>query len=438
MTDYGAVSSGSRRRVLRALAGTAAVGLAGCTGSDEGLDAGGPPAPSEWSSFGADAANVGRVDVERSGSSPSVAWTVDVGGPGRSSPVAVDGTVFVGGGDGVVSVAADGAERWRADTDTEVTATPAVADGVAYAIDRRGTAYAIAGGDELWRASLREGANAFGTVPAAQERSRITASPTVVDGTVYAAGAGAVVAMDASDGTERWRTPLSGENYPADDQTIVEMDSTPAVADGTLYVGVESRVVALDASDGSEAWSFDAPAEVTASPAVVDDTVFVGSTDGSLHALAVGDGHERWRARRSSAAFPGDRQELTPVDSSPAVAAGTVVVGGGGDGIYAFDANGGDERWTAPASLVPAARFGGQERRTPLLSSPAVAGDTLYAGTDEGTRALSLDGGDEQWTVGTDAGVAASPAVANVIESGDGESTGVIVVDRNGTLYALT
>lgn len=126
----------------------------------------------------------------------------------------------------------------------------------------------------------------------------------------------------------------------------------------------------------------------------------------------------------------------THVDSSPAVADDTTVVGGVA-GIHAFDASDGDERWATPASLVPASGFGDQQEAERVLSSPAIAGGSAYVGTDSGVRALALDGGEDRWTYHTDAHVAASPAVADGIESDGEESTGVLVVDRSGTLYAL-
>src|SRR5690242_10275978 len=60
-------------------------------------------------------------------------------------------------------------------------------------------------------------------------------------------------------------------------------------------------------------WKFKTQRKVFSSPAVVDGTVFVGSSDHSVYALDAATGALRWRARIGGA-----------VNSSPAVADGTV------------------------------------------------------------------------------------------------------------------
>ena len=61
------------------------------------------------------------------------------------------------------------------------------------------------------------------------------------------------------------------------------------MVDGTVYVGSnDGNVYALAASDGSEQWSFETGDYVTSSPTVVDGTVFVGSYDNNVYALDSG------------------------------------------------------------------------------------------------------------------------------------------------------
>lgn len=67
--------------------------------------------------------------------------------------------------------------------------------------------------------------------------SLVGCSPTVHDGTVYAAGAwGTVFAIDAASGAIRWRFDPP-EPYDDGHRGKHLVDSAPAVADGTVYAG---------------------------------------------------------------------------------------------------------------------------------------------------------------------------------------------------------
>ena len=145
--------------------------------------------------------------------------------------------------------------------------------------------------------------------------------------------------------------------------------ATPAVVDDTLYVGDWSgRVYALRTRDGTPRWTFTAKpqplvysGQIVASAAVVDvggvRTVFVPSGK-TMYALRASDGHELWRhalGRR------GDASDPTEIESSPVVVDGKVIFGwdvhnsgkGYAAGLIALDARTGRERWklvTAPSS----------------------------------------------------------------------------------------
>ncbi len=163
--------------------------------------------------------------------------------------------------------------------------------------------------------------------------------------------------------------------------------ATPAVVDGTVYVGDWSgRVYALRARDGRARWTFTAAPErlvysgqIVASPAVatVDGvrTVFVPSGK-TMYALRASDGKELWHhtmGRKGAANDP------TEIESSPVVADGKVIFGfdvhnsgkGFAAGIVAVDARTGRQRWrlvTAPSTGVGATGAGCGD----VWGSPAV------------------------------------------------------------------
>jgi outer membrane protein assembly factor BamB len=107
--------------------------------------------------------------------------------------------------------------------------------------------------------------------------------------------------------------------------------------------------------------------------------------------------------------IPGNGNAL---NSGPAVAGGTVYIGSDNGMIYALDAVTGHKRWTQTTSGF-------------ISSSPAVAGGTVYIGSsDDKVYALDAATGAIRWTRTTGAAVDSSPAVVGgtvYVGSGDGK-----------------
>lgn len=139
--------------------------------------------------------------------------------------------------------------------------------------------------------------------------------------------------------------------------------ATPAIVDDTVYVGDWSgRFYAIDLASGDLEWSFTAEphpsvyaGQIVSSAAVADvegvRTVYFGAGK-TVHALRAGDGELLWRHELGR---PGDDADPTEIESSPVVADGLVIVGsdvhnsqaGEPAGVYAFDAATGRPRWSA-------------------------------------------------------------------------------------------
>jgi outer membrane protein assembly factor BamB len=81
-------------------------------------------------------------------------------------------------------------------------------------------------------------------------------------------------------------------------------------------------------------WRFDTEGSVISSPAVLGDTVWVGSSDGWLYALDRVNGALHWK-----------RDLQSPISASPTVASGRVIVQTMNGGIYALRSNSGDPIW---------------------------------------------------------------------------------------------
>uniref|UniRef100_UPI002617CB60 outer membrane protein assembly factor BamB family protein n=1 Tax=Haloplanus sp. TaxID=1961696 RepID=UPI002617CB60 len=213
--------------------------------------------------------------------------------------------------------------------------------------------------------------------------------PVVSDGTVFVGGQESVRAVDAASRDEQWATGISDAETP--------LVSTPAVTSRSVFVGSvaepEGTVHALDVATGEQRWSVsfsigtDSTGGTPPSPLVSDGTVYVvGET--TVYALDAVTGDERWRSE------PGGIFDL----SRTALADGTVYVNVDGT-LYALDAATGDEEWAADT--------------TQEVTIPAVADGTVYVGQGREVRAIRAADGSERWRF--EAGrevVVLSPAVA--------------------------
>ena len=197
------------------------VGLAGAQ-TFEDLRA--PPADA-WPQHGRtpDAQRFSPLDQIHAGNVARLrlAWARELGhdGPAQGNPAVWDGVLYVSTSSGVVALdGVDGAVRWEYD-----------------------------------------GTMAIGDPPVLSPRAP-RGSPVVFDGTVFATlREPVVVALDAADGSERWRTEVGTAGLAEG------FSSGPLFAHGRIivgptgadYGGAPGRIVALDAATGSIEWTFD-------------------------------------------------------------------------------------------------------------------------------------------------------------------------------------
>jgi outer membrane protein assembly factor BamB len=172
--------------------------------------------------------------------------------------------------------------------------------------------------------------------------------------------------------------------------------SSPTVKNNTVYIGThDGTLFAIDADTGNKEWEFDEPGdEIVSSPAVVDGTVYFGSLDGTLYAVNTTDGTEAWNT-------PFDEPE-NEINSSPTVVEDTVYFGSRDGALYAVNADTGTEEW----------KYDEPEDR--VFSSPLVVDNTIYVGSDDGNVYAVDTGGIEEWTFEEPAGrVRSTPTYAN-------------------------
>lgn len=243
-------------------------------------------------------------------------WQFRTDGPVESSPIAVDGTVYVGSRDGrLYALSGDAGEfvwQWPAEGEEPVGAirsSPAVSGDLVYVGSDDGNVYAVdrTSGEERWR-------HATG--------GAVRVAPVVSDGVVYVASDDQNVhSVDAENGR-----PVGMVQYRFD----APLRASPAVADGQLYVANRIYLVAVDIETGSDVWSMPTGREITASPVIAGDYVYVGSTDGTVYAV---HRHEGSTPQREPAWTFETGGEIT---TSPALVTGAVIVGSWDGCVYAL------------------------------------------------------------------------------------------------------
>jgi outer membrane protein assembly factor BamB len=163
-------------------------------------------------------------------------------------------------------------------------------------------------------------------------------------------------------------------------------DAWPMFRGGPRQHGVASSALAPPLK---LLWRHKTGGEVKSTAAIAGGSVFVGSGDGRLHALAASDGAPRWTADAGGA-----------VESSPLALGEVVVVGSAGGAVQAFDAKTGKPRWTY--------KTGGK-----VLGSPAPlgAGRVVIGSYDNAVHCVEAATGKPVWTYATDGYVNGAPAV---------------------------
>lgn len=212
---------------------------------------------------------------------------------------------------------------------------------------------------------------------------RHVGTPAVADNRIFAAGPERAYGLSTTDGSEHWQYA-----HEANRGTI------PAYADGTVYLGLaapgtgtsRNGLLALDATDGTERWQTETEGVVVA-PAVVDGTVYAATLDGSVLALDAATGESAWLTA------PAGRLPQSP--GSPSVAHGRVYVRTD-SAIYALDTASGEVVWdhsTGKSVVHPPVVVGNQ------LAVASGGTVSMYDAADGETQ-YELAVGSERWITG--------------------------------------
>ncbi|MEV7441545.1 PQQ-binding-like beta-propeller repeat protein [Streptomyces sp. NPDC091204] len=304
---------------------------------------------------------------------------------------------------------------WRFRMSNEVWGTPTVAGNLLYV-----TSF------EVHALDVASGRRQFKTRDVAW-------SMAVSDGRIHASDGPSLYALDASDGSERWRLSADAWVYAlrADRGTVVTAtrgggvqaweassgqklweltgaqsdfetpEAAPVLHDGTVYVWQDARLRALDARSGRESWSYpvgdaascgNVPVRVTPAP---DGNVYVAA---GTRVLSVdrASGRVRWHFEAPAVFL-----------AAPAFAPGAAVTGGGVylvdylGTVYALDAATGHDRW----------RIATESRQS---SDPVVvANGNVHLGAGSALYTLDAVTGTPKWRFAAGGEITGLPAVAD-------------------------
>lgn len=303
---------------------------------------------------------------------------------------------------------------WRFRMSNDVWGTPAVADDLLYVTSFEVHALDVASGRRKFK--TRDVAWAM----------------AVADGRIHASDGPSLYALDAEDGSDRWRLNTEGWVYAlkVDHGTVVtstrgggvqaweagtgellwetggvqtdfeSAEAGPVAHDGTVFVWADARLKALEARTGAERWSY--PIGDAAACGGVPMRLLPAS-DGAVYVVAgtrvlaidIARGDVRWH-------FEAPAVFLSP----PAFAPGPAVTGGGVyladylGTVYALDAADGRDRWRIATEA--------RQSTEPVL----VAHGAVHLGSGKALYTLDAVTGTPRWRFQAGAEVVGAPVVA--------------------------
>lgn len=280
---------------------------------------------------------------------------------------------------GNIDVAAELDIAWRAsvgngsDRKSALTTPPVASADTVYSIDSRQTIVATdaSNGRRLWSEKLESGNRRDGTG---------IGSGLGLEGNtlVIASAYGFVSAMDATTGTELWRT-----------STEAPMTGSPTIKDGRIFVSSNNNeVLALDLASGAILWSDQAIAETarvlgSPSPAAVEDIVVAPYSSGEVIAYLASNGRRLWSEALASVGQFTPISSINDIGARPILGGGLVFAASQSGVLAAIDGRTGNRVWQQPIGTTQA---------------PALAGEYLFiVGVDAELACIKAGTGQVVW-----------------------------------------
>lgn len=264
-----------------------------------------------------------------------------------------------------------GTELWQYQLGEKFFSSPVICDGIVYVsslnfneakTDQYLRAIDLKTGQKLWqfRLEFQPTSLIYGSVPS---------SPVVSKGVVYIGGTdGYLYGIDIFSG-ELVSSFKTAKNMPLTPPALKDDIICVASGDGYLY--------AIELSTGKQKWQYEIGALnpfYPSFPVIANQSVYIISSDNTLHSLNIQTGELLWTFK--------DRSRCL---YAPVITEKAIYVCGSNTSFYTLDIETGKVQWTFQTGDVK------------YLSSPVMAGNTIYIGGQGFLQALDLNTREELW-----------------------------------------
>ena len=176
-------------------------------------------------------------------------------------------------------------------------------------------------------------------------------------------------------------------------KTNNSVKSSPAIVDDLVFVGSsDDNVYAINLQSGKQAWAYKTTDAVEASPCVVEGSVYIGSQDGFLYALDANDGLFKWKYQTEGQILGAANWTRSPDGRL------WILVGSYDNKLHCVDSTDGKAVWTF-------------ETGNYINGSPAVSDQkTVFGGCDAMIHVVSLIDGSKVTEIDSGSYIAASAA----------------------------
>lgn len=321
-----------------------------------------------------------------------IAWTFKTGDSIKSSPVIVDGVVYIGSDDGHVYAIGmtRGEKRWAFNAGGAIEAPPLVVGGRVYVGAEDGYLYCLdaSSGKVHWKYRTEGRIVGSANLVAAAKGQPASILVGSYDNSLHC--------VDAGSGAPRWKITTQGYVNGA-----AAVDNGKAVfggCDGIIYV------IALDSGEVISRINVGDP--IAGTVALDDRYVYIGHYGNRFLRVDLDKSRIDWTFEEGN----------FPFFSSAAIGVDRVVFGSRGRRVYCVGRGDGKIRWSFTT-------------RGRVDSSPVICGDKVAFGSEDGRLYLvKIETGEQVWSHQIGGAITGSPAV----------SAGRIVIGaEDGNVYAF-